>query len=179
LDLLLGTWNDGVLRYRNDGTRQTPRWVQDAAATIELTRGSNTTPALADIDDDGDLDLFIGEAGGELNFYRNTGSASEPRFELVSDTFGSIDAGRRSAPAFADLDGDGDLDLVLGGEAGGAVHYRNDGTRTEPRFVRADDAFDVELPPYGVPRFVDIDGDGALDILAGGLSGGVVFWRGR
>ena len=36
--------------YRNDGTAQQPRWVQDTARTVQLTRGSNSVPALVDID---------------------------------------------------------------------------------------------------------------------------------
>src|SRR5690606_9588686 len=96
VDMLLGTWNEGVLYFRNVGTREAPRFEPDSARTIRLTRGSNSTPALGDIDGDGDLDLFIGEASGEVNFYRNDGSASEPRFTLVSDAFEGIDVGRRS-----------------------------------------------------------------------------------
>jgi hypothetical protein len=175
-DLLLGTWNEGVLFYRNTGTRSAFRFEPDTTRAITLTRGSNSTPALADIDGDGDLDLFVGEASGELNFFRNTGSASDPRFELVSDTYGGIDAGRRSHPAFLDVDGDGDLDLILAREAGGVAYYRNDGTRAEPHFV-ADSSFVLPLHATGAPVFADVDGDGDADLVAGGLSGGLTFWR--
>jgi hypothetical protein len=179
LDLVLGTWNDGVQIYWNRGTAGAPAWEQDTAATIRLTRGSNATPALGDIDGDGDLDMFIGESSGEINLYRNVGSATEPRFELVSDVYEGMDAGRRSHPSLADLDGDGDLDLILGSEAGPATYFRNEGTRTEPRWVRAEDGLGVALPPYSAPVFADLDGDGRLDLLSGNLSGGLMFWRGR
>ena len=69
---------------------------------IELGRGTNLVPALVDIDDDGDLDLFAGESSGDLNFWRNVGSPTAPAFELVSESYEDIDAGRRStwrAPA--------------------------------------------------------------------------------
>jgi hypothetical protein len=178
LDMLLGTWNDGVLFFHNTGTPQQPRWVQDTARTVQLTRGSNTTPALVDIDGDGDLDLFIGEASGMINFYRNTGSPTEPRFELVSDEYEGIDVGRRSFPAFVDIDGDGDFDMIIGREEGGSVVYRNDGTRTAPRFV-LDNTRRLPLPALGAPVFADLDGDGRVELLTGNLSGGVLYFRRR
>ena len=176
LDMLLGTWNDGVLFFTNDGTLQEPSWTQDTSRTVRLTRGSNTTPALVDIDGDGDLDLFVGEASGTLNFYRNTGGPLNPVFELVSDEFDAIDVGRRSHPAFVDLDGDGDYDMVVGREEGGGVVFRNEGTAAEPRFVE-DDSLILPLPPLGSPVFADLDGDGRPELLSGNLSGGVFYFR--
>jgi hypothetical protein len=178
IDMLLGTWNHDVLHFRNTGTPQQPRWEQDTARTVRLTRGSNTTPALVDIDGDGDLDLFVGEASGTINFYRNVGSSTDPRFELVSDEYGGIDVGRRSHPAFVDLDSDGDLDMIVGREEGGGVVFRNVGTRTEPRFER-DDSLLLPLPPLGSPAFVDLNGDGRHDLVAGNLSGGLYYFRRR
>jgi uncharacterized protein (DUF2141 family) len=179
LDLVLGTWNDGVQFYMNRGTRGEPSWQSDTTDTIRLTRGSNAIPALADVDDDGDLDLFVGEASGEVNFYRNAGSRTAPRFELASDTYEGMDAGRRSHPVLADLDGDGDLDLLLGSEAGEVSYFRNDGTPAAARFVHVPDGFPLTLPPYAAPVFADLDGDGVADLIAGNLSGGLLFWRGR
>ena len=178
LDLLLGTWNEGVHYYRNDGTRQQPRWVQDSAATAKLPRGGNATPALGDIDGDGDLDLFVGEASGEINFFRNTGDARRARFELVTETFNDIDVGRRSMPTLADIDGDGDMDLLVGAEDEGLRLWRNNGTRTDPSFV-ADSTFAIPLYAMAAPAFADLDGDGDLDLVAGGLSGGLMYWENR
>jgi hypothetical protein len=176
LDLLLGTWNQGISYLRNEGSARSARFVLVDSAWVTLTRGSNAMPALGDLDADGDLDLMVGEASGQLNLYRNTGTRTEPGFELVSDEFDGIDVGRRSAPALADIDGDGDLDLLVGSEEGGIRLFRNNGTRAAARF-EADDNFVVPLLPFSAPAFGDVDGDGDLDVMAGGLSGGLVYFR--
>jgi len=180
LDMLVGTWNAGVALYLNEGTRTEPEFVLQDTTFVRLTRGSNSAPALTDVDGDGDLDLFIGESSGELNFYRNVGTPLVPSFELVSDRFGEIDVGRRSFPAFADVDGDGDQDLLLGREEGGVLLYLRVGSTAdgEPVFV-LDSTFTLPLPNYSTPSFVDIDGDGDLDVFSGGLGGGLIFLEGR
>lgn len=176
LDMFVGTWNQGVLYYRNTGSAIAPVFTRDPEIHIKLTRGSNCTPVLVDIDRDGDLDLFIGESSGELNFYRNTGTSADFTFELVSDNYGDIDVGRRSAPTFADLDGDGDQDLLIGREADGAAMYRNMGTPELPEFVPVG-GFSFPLPINTVLTFVDIDGDGDKDLFSGGLGGGLVYYE--
>ena len=180
LDMLVGTWNRGVALYVNQGTRAEPEFVLQDTTLVRLTRGSNSAPALTDVDGDGDLDLFIGESSGELNFYRNVGTLQAPLFNLVTDRFGEIDAGRRSFPAFADVDGDGDEDLLLGREEGGVLLYRREGSAADPDPVFVlDSTFTLPLPNYSTPSLVDIDGDGDLDVFSGGLGGGVIFLEGR
>ena len=176
LDLLVGSWNDGVVVLRNEGSRAAPRFVQDTSLTVRIPRGSQTTPALGDLDGDGDLDLLVGEAAGNLNHFRNDGTRQAPRWTLVTEEYSGIDVGRRSAPALVDLDGDGDLDLVIGREDAGAAVYRNAGSRTEALF-ELDSTLVVPLHHLGAPAFGDLDGDGRLELIGGGLSGGLVYLR--
>jgi hypothetical protein len=176
LDALVGSYSAKVGWWRNDGTRTAPRLVEADSAAITISRGSNTTPALGDLDGDGDLDVLIGEASGTLNSYRNDGTAQAPRFVLVSDEFEAIDVGRRSTPALADLDGDGDLDLLIGSDDQGLTLYRNHGSRTVPRF-RVDSSFRVEVPVISAPAVGDLDGDGRPDLVVGTSAGGVLFFR--
>ncbi len=179
LDLIVGQWKQGRLSlYRNRGTARQPDFVAENTEYLKLTRGSNSTPALVDIDADGDLDLFAGEFSGTLNFYRNDGTPQAPAFTLVSDEYAGIDVGQRSFPVFHDLDADGDLDLVLGTEAQGLVVYRNDGTPQAPHFVPGDPVA-VQTPLLATPALVDLDGDGDADLVTGGLSGGLRYYEHR
>ncbi|MEO2158547.1 MAG: VCBS repeat-containing protein, partial [bacterium] len=145
---------------------------------ITLTRGSNSTPVLHDIDHDGDLDLFVGESSGELNFYRNVGTAGDPSFELVSDRFADIDVGRRSFPTFADINGDGNAELFIGSETGEISMYREEFSTAALSF-KHDPTFSLSLNNYSTPSLVDIDADGKLDVISGSISGGLIFYHGR
>jgi hypothetical protein len=139
---------------------------------------SQASPVLGDIDADGDLDLFIGQASGAIVFYRNDGTPKAPKFVLVSEAIDGIRVGRRSAPALVDVDDDGRLDLVVGREDRGAVAYRHAGTATSPKFVLFEKVT-LALPPMSSPRFADLDGDGVVDLVSGTVSGGLVFLKGQ
>ena len=111
-------------------------------------RSSTTqlSPALVDLDGDGDLDIVAGQQNAYLHFFRNDGGF---RFVDASDEIGfpfgvnlvaAFVADEAAvyadpAPSFGDLDGDGDLDLLLGTFNGGLHYFRNDGDATAPRFV--------------------------------------------
>jgi hypothetical protein len=173
-DLIVGQWGASLAWYRSTAAGLA---LADSAI-VTITRGSNTVPTLGDLDGDGDLDLLVGESSGWLNLYRNDGGRAGPRFVLVSEEYEGVRPGRRSAPLLADLDGDGDLDLLVGGDGGGLALYRNVGTRAVPRFAR-DTTFVLRAPPLSAATAGDLDGDGALELIVGGASGGAMYFARR
>jgi hypothetical protein len=175
-DLVLGTWRDALLYYRNDGSRTAPRFVLADSMLAQLSRGSHASPTLGDIDGDGDLDLFVGEASGTVNHFRNDGSRSAPRFTLVTDEWNGLQEGRRTAPRLMDIDADSDLDLVIGTEAGTPILFRNAGSSRTPEFTREREA--AVWPSLSVPTVGDLDGDGDLDAVVGNAAGGLVHLEG-
>lgn len=148
------------------------------------------TPVYADLDGDADLDLIVGGDVPGLKYFENVGTKSKPKFlERKSGQpqypFGSINsaipAAKRSyVPAFADVDNDGDLDLLVGtdevskygGIYGETFFFRNIGSGLAPNFsseIGATNPFDgISTRRYAHPTFVDIDADGDTDLFLGG-----------
>ncbi len=145
--------------------------------------GSESAPALADIDGDGDLDLLVGnridpanDSSGTITWFENVGTASHP---VLQDRGTLPIRGQYNyAPAVADLDGDGLPDLVLGTWTNNVEWYRNTGARGKPAWKLADSAL-VELARGSntVPAAGDIDGDGLIDLVVGSASGRLTFYR--
>jgi hypothetical protein len=186
LDLLIGnkaaakTGGGGqVLRYENTGTPGTPRLRLADTLALAPAGAYNRAPALADLDDDGDLDLVTGTWRKGLFWHENTGSATSAQFAEEGE---SLLAARKNishaAPAFADLDDDDDLDLVVGGSAGGLKVFRNEGSARQPQFAPVPDLLDgVTVDRRSVPALRDTDGDGAPDLLVGSETDGLTFFR--
>ena len=136
-------------------------------------------PSLVDIDGDGDLDLVITEDYGVVNFFENTGSATNPQFETPVNP-GWIPDTTIIDVAFGDLDGDGDYDIVAMSYYGQIYYYENTGSATNPQFAnRVVNPFNLNLGSVniGIPTMVDIDGDGDLDLFISDIYGGLYFFE--
>jgi len=137
---------------------------------------SECSPALADIDFDGDLDFFAGQYVGDLYFFENQGSMSSPLFRFASFQFDSITVDARLKPCFRDLDADGDLDLMISDDWPHVLFYRNMGTVQQPDFILEDSSL-VPGPPWcRDPELVDLDSDGDFDLFGGNL-GNVSYFQ--
>ncbi|WPB83926.1 FG-GAP-like repeat-containing protein [Sediminicoccus rosea] len=92
-----------------------------------------------------------------------------------------LDGGGASRPVFADLDGDGDLDLVAGHASGEFRAWRNTGSASAPEFTPltgSDNPFNgLDAGQFSAPSFVDLDGDGDLDLVSGNAAGEFLAWR--
>lgn len=182
-------FHKSVYHFHNNGSMQEPNVALMDSLFPQpqpvSTLGHNI-PRFADIDADGDQDFFVAGLRQYQNnfiFYRNVGDATRPQFKATTLNFLPLfDAGSYCAPAFADLDGDGDLDLMLGNIDGQFVYYENLGSSSAPALQWVTDNFQNLRPTsYAVssPAFVDIDRDGDLDLFSGDFFGRIAFFENR
>jgi hypothetical protein len=133
--------------------------LSDAAAAANQIRMNGSGVAAGDIDGDGWCDLYFCGLEGGNRLYRNLGGW---RFQDITDQAGVRCAGQYSTGAvFADVDGDGDLDLLVNSIGGGTRLFLNDGKghfreATESGLVRRYGAMSMALG--------DLRGDGSLDL---------------
>lgn len=127
-DLVLGS-RRGLSFYANYGSLNQPIW-RETPLTVPANLGPDptwTAPALGDLNNDGLLDLVVGRANGQVYVGYNYGSLIAPSFSGTAPLLTSHDVGQNASPELADLDADGDLDLLVGNERGEVAFLRNDG----------------------------------------------------
>lgn len=159
--------------------------------------GYFSKPTLVDVNRDGDLDLIIGRSDGKVSYYENIGSSTNPIFaQRTGDPYNSSPTNPYNAfwkvyaqddfssPAFADLNGDGDPDLVVGAGDGTFSYYKNKYSDYGYLYVSRYSANDDRNPFYGLdlggltsPAFADLDGDGDPDFVAGTLDGKLQYFK--
>ncbi len=167
LDLVVGVAIDfdnpnaeptGLISLLHNGDQDEPRYVVDDMNYLELSVFANGSrafaPTFADMDDDGDMDILVGDEEGFLFFGENTAGVGNP-VNIPSVQYGwmSIDAGQFATPTVADLNGDGLPDLIIGEKnpnndistnmiCGNINYYQNIGSATSPNFIS-----NSETPP--------------------------------
>lgn len=171
LDILQGQYYGVIDYFQNTGTATNPAYALPQTNPFGLDSTMYlSVPAAADLDGDGDYDLLVGEAYGNLAYFENTGTATSPAFAAPqSNPFGLIAVYGIAAPSFADIDNDGDKDLLVGEYYGNMQYFENTGGSNAPVFAAP------VANPFGLtatsliafPAFADLDLDGDLDLMVG------------
>jgi hypothetical protein len=193
-DLVITAWQGYIWLLKNQGAKgevkfSAPEFLPQQGGV--LAQADSVAPCAVDWDGDGDLDLMTASCSGHLMLFENVGTRQQVKFrggEFVRDDRGEIifvsarhvgatvqgpaekNWGYLSCVA-ADVDRDGDLDLVMGDSLGRVFWLENIGTRNKPSLSHAPHDFLLNGKPLITPWRVrpatrDWTGDGRLEIMS-------------
>ena len=150
--------------------------------------GSGCYPVFYDWNGDGLLDLFAGNYGyydsssyingflssyysSAIAYFENIGTSAEPSFQLVNSDFGNMRQLNKQAlyPAFADLDGDGQSEMICGCIDGTLILWKNN--QITANFLN------IDVGDYATPQLFDLDQDGKMDLLIGNRRGVIAYYK--
>ena len=154
--------------------------------------GTNATPLLYDLNNDGLLDLIISNKGyfdngnynSKVTLYENTGSNTNPQFNFITEDFsnlsflGDLVNIQSIHPTFGDIDNDQDIDMIIGDNNGQIYYFENDSENTLNGFpiFSTYEILDIDVGSFATPQLIDLNRDGNLDLLIGermGIDNGV------
>ena len=185
-----------VQHYLNMGMDNYPDFRFQGGGFIQgdnLDFGAGSSPTFFDYNQDGLLDLLVGNVGVYdsvsnedkfgLHLLENVGTADQPIFELVDDNYlgliGGTNVFARIQPTAGDLDNDNDIDLLLGSTSGEITYFRNDASGPGPaNYVYVTSQFEmVDVGFNSAPFLYDIDKDSDLDLFVGNQLGQIAYYE--
>ncbi len=181
--------------YKNTQNELNPQFElqqKDFLAEQILDLGSSTAPAFVDYNGDGLQDLVVGNGtiyvglgkrDARLFLFENTGTATQPIFKLVDEDYLQLSQFNEVAwnytPTFGDLDGDGDLDLLIGEAFGTLFFGKNESTVNNRIKINnlSPNWQGIDVGQASAPFIADINQDGLQDLLIGERNGNINYFQ--
>ena len=183
--------------YKNNGQNNQPDFEFIEANFLQsemIDLGEGAYPVFFDYNNDNLPDLIVGNYGyfepndnpkSSLALFENIGTVNKPKYELVNRDWQNISTINLNInlnlpalnlyPAFGDLDGDNNQDLIIG-DADGKLHLFTNNGMIPPVFNLAAPNFQqIDIGYFATPQLIDVNRDGLLDLLIGEQLGNVNY----
>jgi hypothetical protein len=213
LDLFLGKSNGLISHYHIIGNDEnaTGVLITQQFGGIDVENGA--APCLADVNGDGTLDLLCGTEEGWVEYYENKGTSASPNFDLITPYYGKANPADSthfkdyfdfinnryvgdtiiyqgngfSIPRFLDIDNNGNKDLVVSGNKGRTLVYRQvanpkDTFKSDNHFIYntlTNTCTNYNNGSRGAIGLADLDGDDLVDMMLGNGRGGLHYLTGQ
>ena len=169
LDVLTGSEDDDRLAWHENQIGE-PEADGDGFGPRQVISTAYDWPEpvqAADLNGDGRLDVLVAShQNNTVAWHENQGDGRFSAQKTIDNVPGATEV------ATGDLDGDDDLDIVLGASNGEVKWYENDGSGGfSPRTITG------AFGKTGVVATADLDGDGTLDALSADKSGQQILWH--
>ena len=199
LELLVGQGDGTLIDYEQTvtngafSTTGTVIMLLASGATVDV--GLYAKPTVSDLDGDGLQEIIVGEETGKVMLYEQSGARGPLAFKVGAGTTlfvnpygatvtGTPNAGSYARPAVCDLNNNGLVDIVVGGNDGLLHRYEQlaannkttGGFSAATTIKLADGASVLDAGDVSKPLITDYDGDGKLDMLVGNVTGNVQFY---
>jgi len=195
--------NNNIWYYNNTGADNNPNFNFETDAFLQSSMievGEGAHPVFFDYNADGLMDIIIGNYGehdSSLNqlykaglwLYKNIGTAINPSYQLITKDFANISTINLDItasiptlglhPTFKDLDGDNDLDMMLG-DYNGKIHYFTNtaGAGNTAVFTLTNpDYLHIDVGNNATPLLYDLDNDGLNDLIIGKRTGTFSYYK--
>ena len=172
IDLYISVLNGKNIIYKNIKGKYFVNFSKDSGAEGLASDRSNAV-SFADVDNDGDLDIFVANEYGTNRLYLNNGAGI---FTEITRSAGLLSKEGGNAASFSDIDNDGDVDLYVTNWSASNVLYRNDFMETgKLHFTDITQASGTGGATYlksNAVVWADIDNDADMDLLVTNRKGG-------